>query len=130
MPRTRLLHWLTSSPGPPRRWLWRAALREPWSPASHPRFPVKFRSAARALLLALNRGGHTAAAAGSSPAGGGADGHATLLGHLPAELSDIVVAGAAYPLSAWRPTFKGGRLLKALRRLEQEYEAYLDEDVW
>lgn len=79
----------------------------------------------RALLLAAHRGGRPAGAAGSSSAGGGA---AALLWRLPRELTGMVVAGAAYPLSAWRPTFKGGRVLKALRRLERAHEAYLQEE--
>ena len=69
-----------------RRWLRRAARREPWSPATHADFPPAYRRAARALLLAARR--HKG------------------LGSLPQGALQHVLGLAAYPLSAWRPCEK------------------------
>ncbi len=66
----------------------------------HASFPPAFRQAARTLLLVAHRG---ASAAGKSSAG------AAQLARLPRELLLVVLAHAAYPLSAWRPQMEGGR---------------------
>ena len=51
------------------RWLWRAALHEPWTPATHSQFPPAFRAAARTLLLVTHRGAAAAAAKQTGEAG-------------------------------------------------------------
>jgi hypothetical protein len=88
-----------------------AANPVPWSPQQHARFPPAFRHAARALLLAAQRGG-------SSPAGqlGGAAARRQRripsyrlpsaagtvgLAALPQELLLRIVGLAAYPRSSW-----------------------------
>ena len=65
------------------------ALDKPaWTPASHQRFPRRFKAASRALLLAAH-------ASRSAP-----DGSATL-GDLPTDVVLLVVGAAAYPLATW-----------------------------
>lgn len=77
------------------RWLWRAVLREPWSPATHARFPPDFQAAVRALLLAAQRGAGAAATGSNEGAG--------RLAQLPPDVLQRIVGLAAYPLSAWVP---------------------------
>lgn len=58
-----------------------ALRREPWTRSTHATFPRRFRTAAAALLAAASA--------------------TTNLAHLPEECLDMVLAKAAYPLSAW-----------------------------
>lgn len=90
------------------KWLWHAAQRVPWSPASHASFPPAFRTAARALLLAA----HRAHGRGGAPT----------LGALPPALLLEVLACAAYPLSAWSPRMEGGKTLGAVEDLMDEWD--------
>lgn len=96
---------------PSAKWLWLAAQRPPWSPASHAAFPPQFRDAARALLLAAHRSTGTAA-----------------LGALPEPLMLRILGQAAYPVSAWRPSMDTRRTLEQqdeeLRRVLAEDAAY------
>lgn len=90
------------------KWLWRAAERKPWSPATHAAFPPAFREAARALLLAAHRA-H------------GRDG-ATTLGVLPPALQLSILGQAAYPLSAWSPCMEDCSALRLVQRRAEEHD--------
>ncbi|PRW60664.1 nitrilase cyanide hydratase and apolipo N-acyltransferase [Chlorella sorokiniana] len=108
-------------------WVLLAARDGSWSPATHHHWPDGFKAAARTLLLAAGRGGHShggSGRAGSSagvssavqpPAprrrrrreaaaiasGSGQEQERCLLGVLPAELLLRIVQAAAEPLSVW-----------------------------
>ena len=89
-----------------------AALREPWTPATHRRFPPVFRAATKTLLLVARRGAAVAAAeleAGDQQAAAAAaelpaqPSNAALLAQLPTDVLQQIIRLAAYPLSAWQP---------------------------
>ncbi|KAL4437517.1 hypothetical protein ABPG77_003498 [Micractinium sp. CCAP 211/92] len=126
--------WELDSAG---RWLWRAALHEPWSIATHSHFPRAFQAAARSLLLVAHRGSahaaHVAAAGGRrrsqrlrdrAAAAAGSHEGACLLGMLPPGVLLRVLGLAAYPLSAWRPEPDGGKVWQMLRFTLQVWERY------
>ena len=96
-----------------RKWLWLVAQRPPWSPANHGSFPPAFRAAGRTLLLAAHRS--TAEVAGP---GGGAS-----LGALPQPLLHAILARAAYPLSAWRPSIDTSSMLEQLEEAANKLRA-------
>ena len=104
--------WELTSSG---KWLWLAAQRVPWSPASHASFPPAFREAARALLLAAHR-----SASGAAPQ---PPGSAASLGTLPQPLLLGILGQAAYPLSAWCPSMDTGSILDELKRRAVEARA-------
>ena len=105
-------------PARSRRWLWRAARAEPWSPATHARFPPAFSAAVQCLLLAAHRGTQALslrqpgvrvtrskrqASALLRGSGQGQEAGAVLLALLGPELLASIIGLAAYPLSVWRP---------------------------
>lgn len=96
-----------------RRWLWKAAQREPWSPATHASFPPAFRAAARALLLVAQRGGSSAPTPASAAAAG--------LASLPTGGLQHVLRLAAYPLAAWKPQVEGGTVLEGIWQEEANF---------
>lgn len=97
------------------RWLWQAAVHEPWTPTTNLHFPPAFKAAACALLLAAYH-------SRQQPAG--MSGRVSLLQALPQELLLNVTAQAAYPLSVWKPVMKGGNLLEIVDL--QEYDAAME----
>lgn len=115
------------------RWLWRAALHEPWSTATHSSFPPAFKAAARSLLLAANRSRTAAARAAAAcrsrrsqrlrdrtAAAAGSHEGVSPLGTLPPGVLLHVLGLSAYPLSAWKPEPDGGSLWQTLRELWEE----------
>lgn len=76
----------------PARLLWAAVQRKPWSRGSHAAFPLTFRQATAATLLAVHR---------LRTGQGGASSSKPTLGDLPPEVLDLVLGQAAWPLSSW-----------------------------
>ena len=85
----------------------RLAVEQPdWEPATHARFPPRFRQAVRELLLCVHRASKVVVEGGAGGQGTGPGSSAALvlqraLGGLPSDPLLRVLGAAAYPLSAW-----------------------------